>query len=63
MYVFLYGMFYYYFYLHVAAGIPNAIYFANLVLVVLMYALAAGSVGFAAAWVFVLKIYTTIKVD
>jgi transmembrane 9 superfamily protein 2/4 len=63
LYMLGYAAFYYYTKLKLVGFVATLIYVCNMVLFCSLYGLAMGSVGFLAAWWFVRKLFSTLKVD
>jgi len=62
-YVFLYCTFYYFTKLHISWRIGTAVYFAYTGIVAVLFFAFTGALGFTAAFLFVTKIFGSVKVD
>lgn len=63
VHVFAYSIYYYSTELHIDTASGTILYFAYMGLFSLGYGLAAGAIGFVSAFIFVKKIYSSIKID
>uniref|UniRef100_A0A5S6QFG4 Transmembrane 9 superfamily member n=1 Tax=Trichuris muris TaxID=70415 RepID=A0A5S6QFG4_TRIMR len=63
IYVFLYSVYYYMTKLEIVGFTPKILYFSYTLLISLTFWLLAGTVGFYAAYAFVRKIYSAVKID
>eukprot|EP00658_Telonema_sp_P-2_P023752 TRINITY_DN19525_c0_g2_i9.p1 TRINITY_DN19525_c0_g2~~TRINITY_DN19525_c0_g2_i9.p1 ORF type:complete len:457 (-),score=141.29 TRINITY_DN19525_c0_g2_i9:235-1605(-) len=61
--LFLFFIYYFFTTLTITSKIATIIYFIYMALATLAYTLAAGSVGFFASWLFVIKLYSNLKSD
>ncbi|KAF2668307.1 endomembrane protein 70 [Microthyrium microscopicum] len=61
--IFAYCLYYYYFKLHIHGFVSSMLFFSYSFLACGVYGLLTGTVGFLAAYAFVRRIYTAIKVD
>ncbi|KAI8482242.1 PREDICTED: transmembrane 9 superfamily member 4-like isoform X1 [Branchiostoma belcheri] len=63
IYVFLYAIFYYMTKLEIEDFIPGLLYFGYTSLMVFTFWILTGTIGFYAAYIFVRKIYSAVKID
>ncbi|XP_030377342.1 transmembrane 9 superfamily member 4 [Scaptodrosophila lebanonensis] len=63
VYVLFYSIFYFFTKLEITEFIPTLLYLGYTGLMVLTFWLLTGSIGFFAAYVFILKIYSAVKID
>ncbi|KAK6188271.1 hypothetical protein SNE40_004484 [Patella caerulea] len=63
VYVFAYSIFYFVTKLEITEFIPSLVYFSYTLLMVLTFWILTGTVGFFAAYWFICKIYSAIKID
>jgi transmembrane 9 superfamily protein 2/4 len=62
-YLFLYSVVYFYARLEIEDFVPMLLYFGYSALMVITFALMTGSIGFVAAYFFIRKIYSAVKID
>ena len=62
-YVFLYSVFYFYTKLEITHFVPTLLYFCYTFVLVLTFWVLTGTIGFYAAYIFIRKIYSQIKID
>lgn len=63
VYVFAYAVFYFFTKLQITEFIPTLLYFSYTMLMVLTYWILTGTIGFFAAYMFIIKIYGAVKID
>ncbi|XP_014248153.1 transmembrane 9 superfamily member 4 [Cimex lectularius] len=63
IYVFIYSVFYFFSNLQITEFIPTLLYFSYTLLMVLTFWLLTGTIGFFAAYSFIIKIYGAVKID
>ncbi|KAI6178644.1 Transmembrane 9 superfamily member [Aphelenchoides besseyi] len=62
-YVLLYSVYYYYARLTIIGFVPTLLYFAYSFLIALTFAICTGTVGFIASYIFLIRIYGSVKID
>lgn len=62
-YVLLYSAFYFYTKLEITAFVPTLLYFSYSMVIVATFWILTGTIGFYAAYLFIRKIYSQIKID
>lgn len=63
VYVLAYAVFYFFTKLQITEFIPMLLYFSYTALMVLTYWVLTGTIGFFAAYGFIIKIYGAVKID
>ena len=63
LYVLVYSLFYFIAKLEITEFIPTLLYTGYTMLMVITFWLLTGSIGFFAAYAFVRKIYSAVKID
>ncbi|OON15166.1 endomembrane protein 70 [Opisthorchis viverrini] len=63
LYLFVYSIFYYWTKLDITQFVPTVVYFGYTVLMVLVFWVLTGAIGFTATFVFLRHIYSAIKID
>ncbi|TGZ59575.1 hypothetical protein CRM22_009000 [Opisthorchis felineus] len=63
LYLFVYSIFYYWTKLDITQFVPTVVYFGYTVLMVLIFWVLTGAIGFTATFVFLRHIYSAIKID
>lgn len=63
IYILLYAIFYFYTRLEITEAIPTLLYFGYTLLMVFTSWLMTATIGFFAAYAFLLKIYGAVKID
>ncbi|KAI5704368.1 hypothetical protein M8J75_004614 [Diaphorina citri] len=63
VYVFLYSIFYFFTKLEISEFTPTLLYFCYSILMVITFWLLTGTIGFFAAYFFIRKIYSAVKID
>lgn len=63
IYVLLYSIYYYYWRLDVEGFTPTLVYFSYSIIMFMTFFLLMGTIGFYASFIFVRKIYASIKID
>jgi hypothetical protein len=63
VYVFLYAVFYFMNKLQITDFVSTLLYFGYTTIMVVTFAIMTGTVGFVAAYGFVRKIYSAVKID
>ena len=63
VYVFAYAVFYFFTKLNITEVIPTLLYSSYTLIMVLTFWLLTGTIGFFAAYAFIIKIYAAVKID
>lgn len=63
VYIFVYSMVYFARQLSIDHFVPGLIYFANSLMICVVYALLTGTTGFISTYWFIRKIYSAVKID
>ena len=63
LYLFGYAFVYFYTQLEISGFVPCLVYFGYMLIAALLFVLMTGTVGLAAAYLFVVSVYAKIRVD
>jgi transmembrane 9 superfamily protein 2/4 len=62
-YLFLYSLFYFYTKLDITKGVPMVMYFSYMFVVSYAFFCLTGTIGFYATYIFVRRIFASVKID